>query len=186
MRRAAACAILLAVLAACGHKNGLVPTVPPSATLEQYAQIINAQAAINHVPPELVGAIVAVESGGNARATNPSGAMGLMQLKPATAARYGVTDLYNPTANITAGTRYLHDLLTRFHGNITLAVAAFQAGPSNQAPLGDCVHVSWCFSKSSSLPGPCRGLLLLTPENQSCASTDSVAPWGVTLFDVTF
>jgi soluble lytic murein transglycosylase-like protein len=129
-RRSAAGVILLAALAACGHKNGVIPNVPPTATLEQYARIINAQAASNRVPPALVGAIIAVESGGNSRASNPSGAMGLMQIKPVTAARYGESDLFNPTANITAGTRYLHDLLTRFHGNIPFAVAAYKTGPA--------------------------------------------------------
>lgn len=132
-RRSTAGVILLAVLAACGRKNGVIPEVPPTATLVQYTRIINAQAASNHVPPALVGAIIAVESGGNAHATNPSGAMGLMQIKAATASRYGETDLYNPTANITAGTRYLHDLLTRFHGNIPFAVAAYKTGPATVA-----------------------------------------------------
>ena len=131
-RRSAAGLILLATLVACGHKNGVLPTVPPTATLEQYARIINTQAASNHVPPALVGAIIAVESGGNAHATSPSGALGLMQIKPATAAHYGETDLFNPTANITAGTRWLlRDLLTRFHGQHSLlAVAAYKTGPA--------------------------------------------------------
>jgi soluble lytic murein transglycosylase-like protein len=129
-RSSAVVTILIAVLAACGHRNGLVPVLPPTATLEQYVQIIDEQAASNHVPPGLLGAIIAVESGGNARATSASGALGLMQLKRATAARYGVTNLYDPTANITAGARYLRDLLARFRGNITLALAAYKAGPA--------------------------------------------------------
>lgn len=130
IRRFAAFAILVAGLAGCGHRNGLIPPVPSTATLEQYVRIINAQAASNHVPPGLIGAIIAVESGGNSHATSASGAMGLMQLKRATAARYGVTDLYNPAANIAAGTRYLRDLLSRFHGNVTLAIAAYKIGPA--------------------------------------------------------
>jgi soluble lytic murein transglycosylase-like protein len=131
MRRLSiAVALLVAGLAACGHRNGLVPPLPPTATLEQYVRIINTQAATNHVPAALIGAIIAVESGGNPRATNASGTIGLMQLKRATAARYGVTDLYDPTANITAGTRYLRDLLARFHGNVSFAVAAYKTGPA--------------------------------------------------------
>jgi soluble lytic murein transglycosylase-like protein len=53
-----------------------------------------------------------------------------MQLKRATAAHYGVTDPYNPAANITAGARYLRDLLARFKGNVTLAIAAYKVGPA--------------------------------------------------------
>ncbi len=127
-RRTAAIVFIIAGLAACGRKSDLVPAVPPTATLDQYARIINAQAASNHVPPGLIGAIIAVESGGNAHATGPSGTMGLMQLKRATAEHYGVTDLYNPSENITAGARYLRDLLSRFHGNVTYAVAAYKTG----------------------------------------------------------
>lgn len=125
-----AVAFLVAVLTACGRRNGLVPAVPPVGTLEQYGRIIDAQAAIDHVPPALIAAIIAVESGGNAHATNPSGAIGLMQIKRTTAAPYGITDLYDPAANITAGTRYVRDLLARFHGNVTLAVAAYKTGPA--------------------------------------------------------
>jgi soluble lytic murein transglycosylase-like protein len=128
-RRAAVFATLIASLAGCGHR-ALLPPVPPTATLEQYARIIYTQAANNHVPPALIGAIIAVESGGNPRATSASGAMGLMQLKRATAAHYGVTDPYNAAANIAGGARYLRDLLSRFHGNITLAIAAYKVGPA--------------------------------------------------------
>ena len=91
---------------------------------------------MNHVPPGLIGAIIVVESGGNPRATGASGSMGLMQLKPATAARYGITDLYNPAANIAAGARYLRDLLARFRGNIPFALAAYTAGPAAIAAAG--------------------------------------------------
>jgi soluble lytic murein transglycosylase-like protein len=69
-----------------------------------------------------------VESGGNPRAVSKSGNIGLMQLKPTTAAGYGVTDLFDPIENIKAGARYLHDLLTRFGNNIPLAVAGYNAG----------------------------------------------------------
>jgi soluble lytic murein transglycosylase-like protein len=121
--------MLVTGIAGCGHR-ALIPPLPPTATLEQYARIIYTQAASNHVPPGLIGAIIAVESGGNPRATSASGAMGLMQLKRATAAHYGVTDPYNPAANITAGARYLGDLLSRFRGNVPLAIAAYKMGPA--------------------------------------------------------
>jgi soluble lytic murein transglycosylase-like protein len=128
--------VLGLALAACGHRKDVLPetaaTASPSstATLERYARIIREQGTRYRVPPALIGAIVAVESGGNAHALNPSGSAGLMQIKPATAARYGVTDLFDPVDNITAGTRYLHDLLVRFHHDLRLTVAAYKLGPA--------------------------------------------------------
>ncbi|WP_447776236.1 lytic transglycosylase domain-containing protein [Variovorax boronicumulans] len=86
---------------------------------------------------ELLQALVATESGFDARAVSPKGAMGLMQLMPATAQRYGVaTDkrgtiekkLFDPHINIAAGSRYLRDLIAMFPGQIELALAAYNAG----------------------------------------------------------
>jgi soluble lytic murein transglycosylase-like protein len=76
----------------------------------------------------LLKAIIEVESGFNARARSPKGAIGLMQVMPATAARYGQFDLYSPEQNIDAGARYLRDLLGMFGGDVRLAVAAYNAG----------------------------------------------------------
>ena len=85
----------------------------------------------------LLHALIQAESGFNAKAVSPKGAVGLMQLMPATARRYGVTgddaqalhaNLYTPTINLDAGTRYLRDLLTRFKGREDLALAAYNAG----------------------------------------------------------
>ena len=75
-----------------------------------------------------VRAVIVVESGFNPRAVSKRGAVGLMQLLPATARRYGVKDLYDPEQNIRAGTRYLSDLLARFDSNVELALAAYNAG----------------------------------------------------------
>lgn len=76
----------------------------------------------------LLKAIIEVESGFNARARSPKGAIGLMQVMPATAARYGQFDLYAPEQNIEVGARYLRDLLAMFGGDVRLAVAAYNAG----------------------------------------------------------
>lgn len=76
----------------------------------------------------LLKAVIEVESGFNARALSPKGAIGLMQVMPTTAARYGQYDLYSPEQNIEVGARYLRDLLTMFGGNVRLAVAAYNAG----------------------------------------------------------
>jgi soluble lytic murein transglycosylase-like protein len=140
LRRALLGTALVAVaLTACGHKKDLVPEEsgdPTTARLEQYARIIQDQGVRYHVPPALIGAVVFVESGGNPHAVGPSGTVGLMQLKPATAAHYGIANLDDPAANITAGTRYLHDLLARFNQNMVLAIAAYRVGPAAIPPSG--------------------------------------------------
>lgn len=86
---------------------------------------------------ELLQALIATESGFDAQAVSPKGAMGLMQLMPATAQRYGVAadkratiekKLFDPRINIAAGSRYLRDLIAMFPGQIELALAAYNAG----------------------------------------------------------
>ncbi len=81
------------------------------------------------VAPELVLAVIYRESRFLPCAVSPSGALGLMQLKPATARLMGVHDLFDPEQNIRAGARYLRFLLDRFGGNVTLALGAYHAGP---------------------------------------------------------
>src|SRR3954464_5249029 len=83
------------------------------------------------VDAALVSAVIKAESDFNAREVSNKGARGLMQLMPSTAERFGVTDSYDPSANIYAGVRYLHWLLQTFHGNADLAVAAYNAGEGN-------------------------------------------------------
>jgi len=80
------------------------------------------------VDPALVKAVIDVESRGNTGAVSPKGATGAMQLMPSTAAMYGVTELTDPAQNIEAGIRHLKYLLERHGGNVTLALAAYNAG----------------------------------------------------------
>ena len=83
------------------------------------------------VDAALVSAVIKAESDYDPRETSNKGARGLMQLMPATAQRFGVTNSYDPTANVYAGTRYLRWLLETFEGNADLAVAAYNAGEGN-------------------------------------------------------
>lgn len=82
------------------------------------------------VPEKLIKAVIQVESGGKNTATSSAGAQGLMQLMPQTAASLGVTDPLDPAQNIDGGTKYLAQQLKRFGGNVSMALAAYNAGPN--------------------------------------------------------
>src|SRR5215469_7027479 len=80
------------------------------------------------VPPDFIAALIDVESGWNPHAVSKKGAMGLMQLMPATARRFGAFDPFNAEQNIAAGTRYVTTLMWEFHGDLRLVSAAYYAG----------------------------------------------------------
>ena len=96
--------------------------------LPQLERLIAVVADRHGVDPHLVRAVIEVESGFNPKAVSPKGAAGLMQLMPATAARYQARDPSDPAQNIEAGTRYLRDLLEMFDGDTRLALAGYNAG----------------------------------------------------------
>ena len=98
----------------------------PSPQSMRYDPLIQSLSLAHGVAPSLVHAVIAVESSYQPRARSPKGAMGLMQLMPATARQYAVRDPYDPAANIDAGTRHLRSLLDRFP--LSLALAAYNAG----------------------------------------------------------
>ena len=79
---------------------------------------------------ELLASVVKAESDGNPLAKSHTGAQGLMQLMPKTAADHGVTNSYEPEQNVRGGAAYLDELLTRYHEDLTLALAAYNAGPA--------------------------------------------------------
>jgi soluble lytic murein transglycosylase-like protein len=93
-----------------------------------YDPFIDRVARENGVAPELIKAVALVESGFNPHAVSPKGAQGLMQLMPETARQYGVTDAFDPLANLRAGTVHLRKLLDQFEGDLVLALAAYNAG----------------------------------------------------------
>jgi soluble lytic murein transglycosylase-like protein len=90
--------------------------------------LINQAANRHNVDPRLLHAVIQTESAYNSKAVSSAGAVGLMQLMPATARRYGVTNRNDPDQNIEGGTRYLRDLIEMFTPNLDLAVAAYNAG----------------------------------------------------------
>jgi len=94
----------------------------------QYDSIIEKAALSAAVEPNLLRAVIVVESGFNSRAVSKRGAVGLMQLMPATATRFGVSNPYDPKQNVHAGARYLKFLIDRFGQDIGLALAAYNAG----------------------------------------------------------
>ena len=91
-------------------------------------RFVRQYAAHYRVPPELIASLIDVESRWNPRAVSNKGAMGLMQLMPATARRFGAFDPFNPEQNIAAGTRYVTALMWEFHGEMRLVAAAYYAG----------------------------------------------------------
>jgi soluble lytic murein transglycosylase-like protein len=92
-------------------------------------QLATETARRHGVDPALVLAVTGVESAFDTRAVSPKGAQGLMQLMPGTARDLGVADPLDPAANLDGGTRYLRDLLAKYDGDLTKALAAYNAGP---------------------------------------------------------
>jgi soluble lytic murein transglycosylase-like protein len=101
----------------------------PAPSSRAYDEIIRIHANLNGVRPDLVRAVVQVESAFNPYARSPKGALGLMQLMPATAQQFGVKNAFDPVENVRAGVAYLRRLLDRYKNNEELALAAYNAGP---------------------------------------------------------
>jgi soluble lytic murein transglycosylase-like protein len=98
------------------------------ARASQYDSIIEHAAVAAAVEPNLLRAVIVVESGFNSHAVSKRGAVGLMQLMPATASRFGVSNPYDARQNVHAGARYLKFLIDRFGHDVRLALAAYNAG----------------------------------------------------------
>ena len=107
----------------------MLPGGPHTMPASQLQNIVRTYSAANSVNPKLVSSVIDAESHGDPSAVSRVGAQGLMQLMPGTASMYGVSNAFDPYANVDGGTRYLRDLLRRYKGNVRLAVAAYNAGP---------------------------------------------------------
>ncbi|GAB3486485.1 lytic transglycosylase domain-containing protein [Azotobacter salinestris] len=104
-----------------------------------YASLVAVAAAEHGLPEALLHAVIRAESNYDPRAVSPKGAAGLMQLMPDTARELGVTDVWDPAANIRGGARYLKRLLEMFDQDLSLAVAAYNAGPGAVIGSGSAI-----------------------------------------------
>ena len=107
-----------------------------SSTVTEFDEIITAAAEKYQVPEKLISSVIKVESNFNANATSYAGASGLMQLMPSTAKSLGVENVFNPSDNVMGGAKYLKQMLTKYNGDIELALAAYNAGPGNVDKYG--------------------------------------------------
>src|SRR4051794_7696322 len=110
-----------------------------AARARAYDDLISEHSRMQGVRPDLVKAVMQVESGFNPRARSPKGALGLMQLMPATIQQYNVRDPFDPAENVRGGVAYLRSLLDRYENNEQLALAAYNAGPGAVDKYGQTV-----------------------------------------------
>jgi soluble lytic murein transglycosylase-like protein len=113
------------------------PAVPPALAAvaapppkpQTLNEVINTISDRHHLDPDFISSVIHAESGFNPRAVSPKGAQGLMQLMPQTASKLGVSNAFDPRANVEGGTRYLSELLERYNFDVIKALAAYNAGP---------------------------------------------------------
>lgn len=98
--------------------------------------LVNEASGRYRLDPDLVNSVIKAESGFNVRAVSPKGAQGLMQLMPGTASQLGVTNAFDPQANVEGGTKYLRELLERYNFDLRKALAAYNAGPQRVEQFG--------------------------------------------------
>jgi hypothetical protein len=141
----------------------------------ELARLIQKAADRHQVDPDLIRAIVHVESGYDQRAVSSKGAMGLMQLIPATARRFGVQDPFDPRQNIEGGTSYLKYLLGLFDGNLGLSLAAYNAGENSVLREGGIPR----FPETQEYVRKVRSIYQPLPASQPAESRVSAGTSGV-------
>jgi hypothetical protein len=151
--------------------TGAVPTpaptpspAPSNSKSEAYNSIIEKYASDYHLDASLIKSIIATESGFNPKAISPKGARGLMQLMPATAEQLGVSNSFDPEQNIQGGVKHLRSLMDSFNDDISLSLAAYNAGENRVQRLGRIPpiketqnyvqSVTKLYNKSKSEPKP--------------------------------
>jgi len=112
-----------------GYEPEAAPQLP--AQLPTLSEHITKAGLQTGIDPDFIHSVIRAESGYNAKAVSAKGAQGLMQLMPATAAKLGVRDSLDPANNIDGGSRYLRELLLRYNGDASKALAAYNAGPGS-------------------------------------------------------
>jgi soluble lytic murein transglycosylase-like protein len=109
---------------------------PPALKPQDLKEVINTISDQHHLDPDFISSVIHAESGFNPRAVSPKGARGLMQLMPGTASKLGVSNAFDPRANVEGGTRYLSELLQRYNFDVVKALAAYNAGPHRVQQYG--------------------------------------------------
>ena len=106
------------------------PSVPRTRPVDpkRFSPLVEKAAREHQIDQALLHAVITVESGYDPQVVSRKGAVGLMQLMPQTARRYGVRNMYDPAQNIQGGARYLHDLMGKFNNDLPLVLAAYNAG----------------------------------------------------------
>ena len=144
--------------------TGAIRTTRAATRNTTYDPIIAEHSSVHGVRADLVHAVIQAESAFNPMARSIKGAMGLMQLMPATAIAYGVSNAYDPVQNIRAGVAYLRGLLDRYSQNEELALAAYNAGPGAVEKYGGAVppyretrnYVAKIRHEAGARPAPTR------------------------------
>ncbi len=109
---------------------------PPALKPQELNQVIHTVSDQHHLDPDFISSVIHAESGFNQHAVSPKGAQGLMQLMPGTASKLGVSNAFDPRANVEGGTRYLSELLERYNFDVIKALAAYNAGPQRVQQYG--------------------------------------------------
>jgi len=167
-------------------KPAVSPSYTPSSSSASNAPptyihgLIEQTADYHQMDPDLIRAVVEVESNFNPRAVSPKGAMGLMQLIPGTAHRFGVVNVFDPVQNLDGGTRYLKFLLDMFDGDLELSLAAYNAGenlvarrrsvPAIRETRDYLRKINAIYplrrpSRASAVPGPGPGIVKTVDQN---------------------
>jgi soluble lytic murein transglycosylase-like protein len=110
-------------------KNSDAKDLGATPTTAEMKEMLARAGEQHHIDADMLASVIHAESGGHVRAVSRTGAKGLMQLMPVTATKLGVEDSFRADQNIAGGTAYLDQLLTRYHDNVALALAAYNAGP---------------------------------------------------------